>query len=83
MFRLQDFIVKNVRQTLFKVISSFDGSMEEEMLIEEEMKAVQGVFQVPTESKTYTQYKAESKLLNLFRTGRLGHYTLDSIPILS
>ncbi|XP_004307310.1 PREDICTED: mitochondrial ribosome-associated GTPase 1 [Fragaria vesca subsp. vesca] len=79
----QDFMVQNVRQTLFKVISSFDGNVEDEMLIEEEMKAVQGIFQVPTESKKYTQYKAESKLLNLFRTGRLGHYTLDSIPTLS
>ncbi|KAL6124617.1 hypothetical protein ACLB2K_077129 [Fragaria x ananassa] len=69
---IRDFMVQNVRQTLFKVISSFDGNVEDEMLIEEEMKAVQGIFQVPTESKKYTQYKAESKLLNLFRTGRLG-----------
>ncbi|XP_050385914.1 DAR GTPase 2, mitochondrial isoform X2 [Argentina anserina] len=77
----QDFVVQNVRQTLFKVISSFEGNLEDEMLIYKEMKAIEGVFQVPTESKKNTQYKAESKLLNLFRTGRLGHYTLDSIPI--
>ncbi|KAK9911358.1 hypothetical protein M0R45_035274 [Rubus argutus] len=76
----QDFIVQDVRQTLFKVISSFDGVTEDEMLIEEEIKAVQRAFQVPMESKKSTQHKAEVKLLNLFRTGRLGHYTLDSIP---
>lgn len=50
------------------------------MLIEEEIKAVQQAFQVPMESKKNSQRKAEVKLLNLFRTGRLGHYTLDSIP---
>lgn len=77
---MQDFIVQDVRQTLFKVISTFDGVMEDEMLIQEEIKAVQRAFQVPMESKKNTQHKAEAKLLNLFRTGRLGHYTLDSIP---
>ncbi|PRQ56803.1 putative GTP-binding protein, orthogonal bundle [Rosa chinensis] len=76
----QDFIVQDVRQILFKIISFFNGDMEDEMLIEEQIKALQGVFQFPLESTKITQYKAESKLLNLFRTGRLGHYTLDSIP---
>lgn len=77
---MQDFIVQDVRQTLFKVISSFDGNMEDEMLIEKEIKAVQQAFQVPMESTKNTQHKVVVKLLNLFRTGRLGHYTLDSIP---
>jgi hypothetical protein len=77
---MQDFIVQDVRQTLFKVISSFDGVMEDEMLIEEEIKAVQRAFQVPMESEKSTQHKIEAKLLNLFRTRWLGHYTLDSIP---
>ncbi|KAI5344650.1 hypothetical protein L3X38_012527 [Prunus dulcis] len=76
----QDFIVHDVRQTLFEVISSFDGNVEDERLIEEEFKAMHAAFQVPLESEHYTQNKIAAKLLNLFRTGRLGHYILDSIP---
>ncbi|CAL2240634.1 unnamed protein product [Prunus armeniaca] len=76
----QDFVVHDVRRTLFEVISSFDGNVEDERLIEEEFKAMHAAFQVPLESEHYAQNKIAAKLLNLFRTGRLGHYILDSIP---
>lgn len=77
---VQDFIVHEVRRTLFEVISSFDGNVKDERLIEDEFRAMHAAFQVPLESEDYAQNKIAAKLLNLFRTGRLGRYILDSIP---
>ncbi|XP_073038732.1 DAR GTPase 2, mitochondrial isoform X1 [Primulina eburnea] len=81
----QDFIVNNVRRTLFEAISSFKGDLENRKdmarLMEEEFKLLLKVFHLPLESEEETNCKrVATKLLNLFRTGRLGHYTLDSIP---
>ncbi|KAM1048812.1 hypothetical protein ACFX2C_027986 [Malus domestica] len=76
----QDFIVHEVRKTLFEMISSFDGDVEDERLIKEEIKAMGGAFHVPLESEEDAENKVAAKLLNLFRTGRLGHYILDCIP---
>ncbi|KAL5795166.1 hypothetical protein ACOSP7_003760 [Xanthoceras sorbifolium] len=80
----QDVMVQKVRQTLFKVISGFDGNLEQEnnmeRLIEVELTALREVFQVPVDLGEDAESKVASKLLNLYRTGRLGHYTLDSIP---
>ncbi|XP_059651716.1 DAR GTPase 2, mitochondrial isoform X1 [Cornus florida] len=79
----QDFVVNEVRRTLFEVISSFDGNQEDEknsvQLIEAQFAAVQKAFHVPLESVDDTCNKVASKLLNLYRTGRLGHYTLDRV----
>ncbi|XP_010933502.1 DAR GTPase 2, mitochondrial isoform X1 [Elaeis guineensis] len=80
----QDFIVKDVRVTLFKTMSSFSNYMEKEnemeRLIESQFMALQEVFRVSLESSE-DRYKAvAAKLLNLFRTGRLGRYTLDLVP---
>lgn len=79
-FFMQDFIVHEVRKTLFEMISSFDGDVEDERLIKEEIKAMGGAFHVPLESEEDAENKVAAKLLNLFRTGRLGHYILDCIP---
>ncbi|EXB70678.1 Ribosome biogenesis GTPase A [Morus notabilis] len=80
----QDFIVNDVRQTLFEKISSFDGNMNDESnlstLIEEEIMALKEAFRIPTDLNEDARYKVAAKLLNLYRTGRLGHYTLDSVP---
>ncbi|CAL9069276.1 DAR GTPase 2, mitochondrial-like [Musa acuminata AAA Group] len=79
----QDFIVKDVRQTLFKTISSFEGHLEEEnnmeKIIESQFIALQEALKVSSESSE-DRYKAVAvKLLNLYRTGRLGRYTLDLV----
>uniref|UniRef100_A0A1D1XTV6 Mitochondrial GTPase 1 n=1 Tax=Anthurium amnicola TaxID=1678845 RepID=A0A1D1XTV6_9ARAE len=80
----QDFIVRDVRQTLFKTISSFEGYLENEVemsrLIEHQFAALREAFRVPFEA-TEDGYSAVAiKLLNLYRTGRLGRYTLDPVP---
>ncbi|XP_030961749.1 DAR GTPase 2, mitochondrial isoform X3 [Quercus lobata] len=80
----QDFIVHDVRRTLFETISSFDGNVQvgEDLsrLIETQFTSLREAFQVPVELGEEAQNKAATKLLNLYRTGRLGHYTLDSLP---
>ncbi|KAG0496890.1 hypothetical protein HPP92_001581 [Vanilla planifolia] len=79
----QDFIVWDVRQTLLKIISSFQlhSEKEEEMerLIECEFNALCEAFRISILSEDRYDVVA-SKLLNLYRTGRLGRYTLDPIP---
>ncbi|KAK7845284.1 dar gtpase 2 [Quercus suber] len=77
-------VVHDVRRTLFETISSFDGNVQvgEDLsrLIEAELTALREAFQVPVELGEEAQNKVAAKLLNLYRTGRLGHYTLDSLP---
>ncbi|XAR54249.1 hypothetical protein NMG60_11029295 [Bertholletia excelsa] len=79
----QDFIVREVRWSLFEAISSFQGSIESEKdlsdLIETEFRALWKAFQVTDEPCQEAFSKVAAKLLNLYRTGRLGHYTLDPI----
>ncbi|KAK4416120.1 DAR GTPase 2, mitochondrial [Sesamum alatum] len=80
----QDFIVNNVRRTLFDTVSSFTGCIENgkdlARLIEQEFEVLLKVFHLPLESEECSYSRAATKLLNLYRTGRLGHYTLDSLP---
>ncbi|KAL5552888.1 hypothetical protein UlMin_040289 [Ulmus minor] len=80
----QDFIVNEVRRTLFETISTFDGNVDDEKdlarLIEAEIIALQKAFRIPVNHGESSHDKVAAKLLNLYRTGRLGHYTLDSIP---
>lgn len=80
----QDFVVREVRRVLFETISSFPGSLEKEKdlsrLIETQFKALREAFRVASESGEDVENKVAAKLLNLYRTGRLGHYTLDSVP---
>ena len=81
---MQDFMVNAVRKTLFETISSFDGNMDDlkdlTKLIDSEIVALREAFRIPADSTEDAHYKVAGKLLNLYRTGRLGHYTLDSIP---
>ncbi|KAL0410849.1 UNVERIFIED_CONTAM: DAR GTPase 2, mitochondrial [Sesamum latifolium] len=80
----QDFIVNNVRRSLFDTVSSFTGCIENgkdlARLIEQEFEVLVKVFHLPLESEESSYCRAAAKLLNLYRTGRLGHYTLDSLP---
>ncbi|KAG5000336.1 hypothetical protein JHK87_021408 [Glycine soja] len=81
----QDCIVQDVRRTLFETISSFEGDVrcedEMEALIARQFTALQEAFHVSIESEEDDAHdKVAGKLLNLFRTGRLGHYILDNLP---
>lgn len=49
-------------------------------LIQEEFEALQKVFHLPLETQEDINSRVAMKLLNLYRTGRLGHYTLDPLP---
>lgn len=81
----QDCVVQDVRRTLFETISSFEGDVrcedEMEALIARQFTALQEAFHVSIESEEDDAHdKVAGKLLNLFRTGRLGHYILDNLP---
>ncbi|KAF8689184.1 hypothetical protein HU200_041968 [Digitaria exilis] len=79
----EDFIVKAVRQVLFETISSSKGYLEKEdefrRLIDRQFVSLREAFKVPTQSSEDICKPVALKLLNLYRTGRLGHYTLDHI----
>ncbi|KEH38166.1 DAR GTPase 2, mitochondrial isoform X1 [Medicago truncatula] len=80
----QDDMVQDVRRTLYETVSSFDGNIrcevEMEALIASQFTALQEVFHVSTEREEDAHVVVAGKLLNLFRTGRLGHYILDNLP---
>ncbi|XP_038682474.1 DAR GTPase 2, mitochondrial isoform X2 [Tripterygium wilfordii] len=84
----QDFIVQEVRRTLFETISTYNGNPENELDLKELIKiqftSLREAFQVPAELGDDDAHgKVAAKLLNLYRTGRLGHYTLDPLPMSS
>ncbi|KAF5823147.1 putative GTP binding domain, P-loop containing nucleoside triphosphate hydrolase [Helianthus annuus] len=80
----QDLVVQAVRRALFEEISAFDGNLEDEndmvQLIEAQFTTLRKVFNVNSDSFDTANNIVASKLVNLYRTGRLGHYTLDSLP---
>ena len=82
---MQDLIVHDVRGAIFNIISSFDGNLEREndmiKLIEAQFVALREAFRVPEELDQIVYDRVAVKLLNLYRTGRLGHYTLDPLPV--
>ncbi|PWA37137.1 P-loop containing nucleoside triphosphate hydrolases superfamily protein [Artemisia annua] len=79
-----DFVVQAVRLALFEEISAFKGNMEDEndmvQLIETQFTTLRNVLNVTSDSCGYMNNVVSTKLINLYRTGRLGHYTLDSFP---
>ncbi|KAF9671587.1 hypothetical protein SADUNF_Sadunf12G0063000 [Salix dunnii] len=81
----QDFMVNRVRQTLLESISCLDGNVQNEKdleeLIEVQFTALREAFLLSLEPGNDSQTKISAKLLNLYRTGRLGHYTLDPLPL--
>lgn len=82
----QDLIVNDVRGTIFDTISCFDGDieLEEDMikLMEAELVALRDAFRVPQGLGEYVYNRVVGvKLLDLYRSGRLGHYTLDTLPL--
>ncbi|KAL6502301.1 hypothetical protein OROHE_024579 [Orobanche hederae] len=81
---MQDFVVNNVRRALSDAVSSFDGCMENgddlARLIEQEFEVLLKALYLHSDSKESNYGRVAVKLLNLYRTGRLGHYTLDPVP---
>ncbi|KAL8204566.1 hypothetical protein R6Q57_010189 [Mikania cordata] len=79
----QDVVVRAVRQALFKDISAFKGKLDDEkdmvQLIEAQFTTLRKVFNVNSYSFEAANNIVAGKLINLYRTGRLGHYTLDSL----
>ncbi|CAN8246572.1 unnamed protein product [Cochlearia groenlandica] len=79
----QDFIVTDVRRVLYETISAFDGNLQEETsmrdLIETQFAALRTVLRVTEEESEFVDLRVASKILNLYRTGRLGHYTLEHV----
>lgn len=75
----------NVRRMLFEKISYFDGDVQNEVdlqkLIELQLTALREAFHLPLELGDDARSKVATKLLNLYRTGRLGHYTLDPLAM--
>lgn len=84
---MQDLIVNDVRRILFEAVLSFSGNMENAedllQLIEAELTMLQSAFRITLESQEHDHGKVANKLLDLYRTGRLGHYILDPIPMCS
>ncbi|KAI5647597.1 hypothetical protein M9H77_33602 [Catharanthus roseus] len=87
----QDFIVNDVRGALYNAVSSFNGDLENEEdlleLIEAEFSKLRNAFRIGLQSaaeehdddrRHSSSSKVAIKLLDLYRTGRLGHYILDS-----
>ncbi|XP_010541944.1 PREDICTED: DAR GTPase 2, mitochondrial [Tarenaya hassleriana] len=79
----QDFIVRDVRRVLYQTISAFDGNLEDEIdmenLVKSQFAALRTVLRVSAEAGEYADLIVASKLLNLYRTGRLGQYTLEHV----
>ncbi|KAJ8754543.1 hypothetical protein K2173_005704 [Erythroxylum novogranatense] len=78
----QDLVVHGIRQALALTISCFNGNLQTEKdlekLIELQVRTLKQAFHVSVEPDNDSDTKVASKLLNLYRTGRLGHYTLET-----
>ncbi|KAF8013823.1 hypothetical protein BT93_I1625 [Corymbia citriodora subsp. variegata] len=81
----QDFIVQDVCCILYESISSarVDERRRKDVLrlVEFQLAALREAFRIPSElGEEDACIRVSEKLLNLYRTGRLGHFTLDDIP---
>lgn len=79
----QDFVVRDVRRIIFNSVLEFEGNLEndEEMLdlIDAQLLLLHEAFRVSLENGEDGYRKVAVKLLNLYRIGKLGRYTLDSL----
>lgn len=76
--------MQDVRRTLYESICHFNGDLEQQKdfarLVAAQLDALREVLDVSSKVDQDVPNKVAAKLLNLFRTGRLGHYTLDNVP---
>ncbi|KAL8119411.1 hypothetical protein AgCh_016798 [Apium graveolens] len=83
---IMDSIVNDVRRTLFETVSSFSENLEDgenfAELYKLHLMGLHKAFQVVPGIGIGedVDHIVSRKLLNLYRTGRLGHYTLDQLP---
>lgn len=74
--------MKDVRRILAKTRRSFNGNLKEEdelkRLVESQLVALQEPFGLHCGLVGDRNKVVASKLLDLYWTGRLGHYTLDT-----
>lgn len=76
--------MNDVRRTLFEAVSSYSEDLEDGANFAELYKlhlvGLRKAFQVVPGIAEDADNIVGRKLLNLYRTGRLGHYTLDQLP---
>ncbi|KAF5199792.1 mitochondrial GTPase 1-like [Thalictrum thalictroides] len=78
-------LVTEVQCALYATFKDFDGNMEDEndleSLIDNQFQALQRAFKVPsTKARDEARLMVSKKFLTLFRTGKLGPFTLDDVP---
>lgn len=73
----------NVRNVIAQTCLKFDGNLEDkddmESLVDEQMITIRRIFKVPSEVGDDGWIRVSKQLLKLFRTGRLGRFTLDPV----
>ena len=76
--------MQDVRRILYEGISSGGGRARSEndlmRFLDSQLAALCEALRIPLEMGDEACLKASEKLLNLYRTGRLGHYTLEGAP---
>ncbi|KAL5707032.1 Short integuments 2 [Ranunculus cassubicifolius] len=78
-------LVAEVQCALYVTLTEFDGDMEDEndleILIEKQFKVLQKAFKIsPNKAQEEARAMLSKKFLTLFRTGKLGPFTLDDVP---
>ncbi|KAF9604759.1 hypothetical protein IFM89_010261 [Coptis chinensis] len=78
-------LVTEVQCALYVTLADFDGNLEDEndleSLIEKQFLALQRAFKIPpNKASDEARTMVSKKFLTLFRTGKLGPFTLDDVP---
>ncbi|KAJ1265358.1 hypothetical protein BS78_08G070600 [Paspalum vaginatum] len=77
-------LTMEVQRTLCSTFLDFNGNTEEEneleSLVDMQLAALRKVFRIPHKPFDETQGPTSKKLLTLFRSGKLGPFTLDDLP---
>lgn len=77
-------LVTEVQRALYITHAEFDGNLEEEndleSLIDIQFTALQKAFRIPHKAGDEARTMVSKKLLTLFRIGKLGPFTLDTVP---
>eukprot|EP00252_Welwitschia_mirabilis_P025733 TRINITY_DN8170_c0_g1_i1.p1 TRINITY_DN8170_c0_g1~~TRINITY_DN8170_c0_g1_i1.p1 ORF type:complete len:368 (-),score=70.26 TRINITY_DN8170_c0_g1_i1:424-1527(-) len=72
------------QRAIFRTFSAFGGDLENVddlgQLIEIQLGALQRAFKIPPNTGEVGRYKVSTRLLHLFREGRLGRYVFDTLP---
>ncbi|KAG0586804.1 hypothetical protein KC19_2G118800 [Ceratodon purpureus] len=77
-------IGENVRKIITQSCLKFDGNLgnkeDMECLVDEQMNLFRRIFKVPAQLGDDGWIRVSKQLLKLYRTGRLGRFTLDPVP---